>query len=69
MEEESLRKISNFCDKDCAGNLILILSLDMENIVFNFSKHLVAIWKILRYWNNIVIMVVWTKLAKMIQIF
>jgi len=41
-----------------AENLILILSLEMDNILFNLSKHLVVIWKFLKYWNNIVTMVV-----------
>ena len=56
-------------DGELAGNLILILGLEMENTVFNLSKHLVVISKFLRYWNNIVIMVMRTKLVKMIQIF
>jgi hypothetical protein len=30
-------------DGECAGNLILILGLEVENIVFNFSKHLAVI--------------------------
>ena len=30
-------------DDECARNLILILCLEMENVVFNLSKHLVAI--------------------------
>lgn len=30
-------------DDVCARNLILILGLEMENIVFNLSKHFVAI--------------------------
>jgi hypothetical protein len=47
----------------------LILILEMENIAFNLSKQLVVILKILRYWNNMVIMEVKTKLAKMTQIF
>ena len=36
-------------DGECAGNLILILGPEMENIVFNLSKHMVVIWKLLRY--------------------
>jgi len=39
----------------------------MENTVFKASKYLVAIWKFLWSWNNIVTMAVTTKLAKMIQ--
>lgn len=64
LDEESLCKILKVCDNDCAGNLMLILGLEMESIVFTLSKHLVVIWKFLRYWNNIVIMVVKTKLVK-----
>jgi hypothetical protein len=30
-------------DDECAGNLILILTLEKENIVFNLSKPLVLI--------------------------
>jgi hypothetical protein len=36
-------KFLKFYDGECAGNLILILDLEMENIVFNLSKHLVVI--------------------------
>jgi hypothetical protein len=36
-------------DGESAGNLILILILEMENIAFNLSKQLVVILKILRY--------------------
>jgi hypothetical protein len=36
-------------DGECVGNLILILRLEMENIVFNLRKHLVLIRKFLRY--------------------
>jgi hypothetical protein len=38
-----LCKISEVYDGESAGNLILILGLEMENILFNLSKHLVAI--------------------------
>ena len=68
IDEESLCKILKIYDNECAEILILILSLEMENI-FNLSKHLVVIWKFLKYWNNIVTMVVKTKLEKMIQFF
>jgi len=30
-------------DGECARNLILILGLEMENNVFNLSKHMVVI--------------------------
>jgi hypothetical protein len=30
-------------DGECAGNLILIFGLEMENIAFSLSKHLVVI--------------------------
>jgi len=33
-DEESLCNILKACDNDCAGNLILILGLEMESIVF-----------------------------------
>jgi hypothetical protein len=56
-------------DDESARNLILILGLEMENIVLNLSKRMVPIWKFLRYWNNTVIMVVKTKLVKIIQFF
>ena len=56
-------------DNEGAEILILILSLEMENIAINLSKHLVVIWKFLKYWNNIVTMVVKTQLAMMIQFF
>jgi hypothetical protein len=36
-------------DSEYAGNLILISGLEMENILFNLSKHLIALWKFLRY--------------------
>ena len=45
LDEESLCKTSKVYDVELAGNLILILGLEMENIVFNLSKHLVVIWK------------------------
>jgi len=34
-------------DNECAENLILILSLEMEDI-FNLSKHLAVIWTFLK---------------------
>jgi hypothetical protein len=55
--------------KEYAENLILILSLEMENTVLNLSKHWVVIWKFLKYWNNIVTMIVKTQLAMMIELF
>jgi hypothetical protein len=56
-------------DGECTGNLIFILGLEMENIVFSFSKHFVILWKFLKYWNIIAIMVAKTKLTKIIQFF
>jgi len=43
VDGESLCKILKIYDGECTGNLILIFSLNMENIVFNFSKLLVVI--------------------------
>jgi len=54
---------------DNEGAEILILSLEMENIAITLSKHLVVIWKFLKYWNNIVTMAVKTQLTIMIQFF
>ena len=36
-------KFLKIYDGELAGNLILILGLEMENIVFNLSKHVVEI--------------------------
>ena len=45
--EDSLCKILKVYDNECAENLILILSLEMEDI-FNLSKHLAVIWTFLK---------------------
>jgi len=43
LDEESLCKILKVYGNEGAENLILILSLEMENILFNLSKHSVVI--------------------------
>jgi len=43
LDEESLCKMLKVYGNEGAENLILILSLEMENILFNLSKHLVVI--------------------------
>jgi hypothetical protein len=43
LDEESLCKFLKVYDNEGAEILILILSLEMENIAINLSKHLVVI--------------------------
>ena len=40
---KSLCKTLKVYDGESAGNLILILGLELENVVFNLSKHSVVI--------------------------
>jgi len=47
LDEDSLCKILKVYDNE--GAEILILSLEMENIAITLSKHLVVIWKFLKY--------------------
>jgi len=47
LDEESLCTILKVYDNE--GAEILIWSLEMENIAINLSKHLVVIWKFLKY--------------------
>jgi len=47
LDEESLCTILKVYYNE--GAEILILSLEMENIAINLSKHLVVIWKFLTY--------------------
>ena len=42
-KKRACAKFFKIYDGECAGNLILILGLEMENILFDLSKHLVVI--------------------------